>query len=84
MFNLFCSIDYVDEIFNTIVKTVEYDQLLVSSKEELANLTPPPLSDEHGKEDKEAAIAKWKARQEKVTENVPPTTPPGTVYTVLL
>lgn len=53
--------------------------MLVSSKAELAKLTPPPLCHEFEKEDKEAAIEKWKERREKVTENVPPTAEPGTV-----
>ena len=67
-------IDYVEDIYQTLLEAHEKD-LLEAVIKELAEITPTPMNTMVEKQTKEDALAKKKRLESMVNVNVPPTTP---------
>lgn len=74
-FFFFCSIDYVEEIFQTFLEANQQKGTLSNAAKELREATPLPMNSMLTKEPKESALLKKQKRKSMVVEDVPPTVP---------
>ena len=75
-------IDYVEDIYQTLLEAHEKD-LLEAVIKELAEITPTPMNTMVEKQTKEDAHAKKKRLESMVNVNVPPTTPGKYLFCII-
>ena len=74
-FTLYLYLEYVEEIYQTLLESVKTGTSLSDAARELREMTPLPLNSMLEKETPESALDKRKKSKEMEVKNVPPTTP---------
>lgn len=74
-FTLYLYLEYVEEIYQTLLESVKMGTSLSDAARELREMTPLPMNSMLEKETPESALDKRKKRKEMEVKNVPPTTP---------
>ena len=69
-------LDYVDSLYKTLEQAL-IEGNLVTSRNEVKEMTPPPISASFEKQNKEEAVKKHETRKTMVTKEVLPTPLPG-------
>ena len=76
-------VDYVDSLFKTLEQAL-IEGNLETSRNELKEMTPPPISASFDKQSKEEAVKKHQTRKTMVTKEVLPTPLPGKNISIAL
>jgi hypothetical protein len=71
-FNFFCSLDYVEEIFNMFIDAKQ-NKRLEAARLELQTMTPAPMNTMLEKQPRDKATESWKKRKSMVVQEVPRT-----------
>ena len=74
-FTLYLYLEYVEEIYQTLLESVKTGTSLSDAARELREMIPLPLNSMLEKETPESALDKRKKSKEMEVKNVPPTTP---------
>lgn len=74
-FTLYLYLEYVEEIYQTLLESVKTGTSLSDAARELREMTPLAMNSMLEKETPESALDKRKKRKEMEVKNVPPTTP---------
>lgn len=72
---MLCYLDYVEEVYQTLLEAMNTTNCLGSAVRELKEMTPLPMNTMLDKETRESALDSRKKRKKMVLKNVPPTTP---------
>lgn len=72
---MLCYLDYVEDIYQTLLEAMNTTNCLGSAVRELKEMTPLPMNTMLDKETRESALDSRQKRQKMVPKNVPPTTP---------
>ena len=70
-----CYLDYVEDIYQTLLEAMNTTNCLGSAVRELKEMTPLPMNTMLDKETRESALDSRQKRKKMVPKNVPPTTP---------
>ena len=71
---MLCYLDYVEDIYQTLLEAINTTNCLGSSVRERKEMTPLPMNTMLDKERKESALDSRQKRKKMVPKNVPPTT----------
>ena len=77
-----CSTDYVEDIYQTFVETMQNDTELEKAQKELKEMTPAAMNTMLEKQPRTEAIDKRKARKSMTVADVPPTNPGESVLII--
>lgn len=72
---MLCYLDYVEDIYQTLLEAMNTTNCLGSAVRELKEMTPLPMNTMLDKETRESALDSRQKRKKMVPKNVPPTTP---------
>ena len=72
---MLCYLDYVEDIYQTLLEAMNTTNCLGNSVRELKEITPLPMNTMLDKETRESALDSRQKRKKMVPKNVPPTTP---------
>lgn len=72
---MLCYLDYVEEVYQTLLEAMNTTNCLGSAVRELKEMTPLPMNTMLDKETRESALDSRQKRKKMVLKNVPPTTP---------
>ena len=72
---MLCYLDYVEDIYQTLLEAMNTTNCLGSAVRELKEMTPLPMNTMLDKETRESALDSRQRRKKMVPKNVPPTTP---------
>ena len=74
--DMYVCLEYVEEVFQTIVESLKERSVLCDAMQELKTMTPAPMNDMLEKQSREGAIQKREERRKILsTKDVAPTTP---------
>ena len=71
---MLCYLDYVEDIYQTLLEAMNTTNCLGSAVRELKEMTPVPMNTMLDKETRESALDSRQKRKKMVPKNVPPTT----------
>ena len=72
---MLCYLDYVEDIYQTLLEAMNTTNCLGNAVRELKEITPLPMNTMLDKETRESALDSRQKRKKMVPKNVPPTTP---------
>lgn len=72
---MLCYLDYVEDVYQTLLEAMNTTNCLGSAVRELKEMTPLPMNTMLDKETRESALDSRQKRKKMVPKNVPPTTP---------
>ena len=72
---MLCYLDYVEDIYQTLLEAMNTTNCLGNAVRELKEITPLPMNTMLDKETRESALDSRQKRKKRVPKNVPPTTP---------
>lgn len=70
-----CYLDYVEDIYQTLLEAMNTTNCLGNAVRELKEITPLPMNTMLDKETRESALDSRQKRKKMLPKNVPPTTP---------
>ena len=72
---MLCYLDYVEDIYQTLLEAMNTTNCLGNAVRELKEITPLPMNTMLDKETRESALDSRQKRKKMVPKNDPPTTP---------
>ena len=72
---MLCYLDYVEDVYQTLLEAMNTTNCLGSAVRELKEMTPLPMNTMLDKVTRESALDSRQKRKKMVPKNVPPTTP---------